>query len=149
MEKKLWFLNRNYLQKIFITMYSIPYTRVKSIFWGQCKNIRTSERYYFGILSNYIQQNSKIPSSNEFIPSNTDTKLIDQKISSKSGDLKDQKDVLKDQKDVLKYQKNVRVVIDKLKLIASEIVYPKDFLHEKGAVIWNPWDHKYQTQSNS
>ena len=89
---------------------------------------------YFVILSNYIQQNSKIPSSNEFIPSTTDTKPIDQKISSRSKDLKD--------------QKNVRVVINKLKLIASEIVYPKDFLHEKGAVIWNPWDHKYQTQSN-
>ena len=92
---------------------------------------------HLGILSNYIQQNSKIPSSNELIPSNTATKPIDQKISSKSGDLKDLKD-----------QKNVRVVINKLKLIASEIVYPKDFLHEKGAVIWNPWDHKYQTQSN-
>ena len=111
---------------------------VEYIFWRQSKNIRASERYYFGILSNYIQQNSKIPSSNEIIPSNTATKPIDQKISSKSGDLKDLKD-----------QKNVRVVINKLKLIASEIVYPKDFLHEKGAVIWNPWDHKYQTLSNS
>ena len=27
LEKKLWFLNRNYLHKTFITMYSIPYTR--------------------------------------------------------------------------------------------------------------------------
>ena len=29
--KKLWFLNWNYSHKIFITMYSIPYTRVRTL----------------------------------------------------------------------------------------------------------------------
>ena len=48
----------------------------------------------------------------------------------------------------LKDKKNVPIH-DKLKLITSGIVYPKISQNEKSAGIWNPWDHKYQTQSNS